>query len=75
MRAQPRTLAGVGGAHICAISCSPQDLLSAEADGCSGAAYRGADTGVSTIPPARASLLGSHHAEASADHPLQNQQS
>lgn len=29
---QPHTLAGAGGAHICAASCSPWDLLSAEAD-------------------------------------------
>lgn len=73
--AQPRSLAGAGGARICAASCSPQDLLSAEADGWRGAAYCGADTGVSTISPARASPSGSHHAEASADHPLQKQQS
>lgn len=73
--AQPRALAGAGGARICAASCSPQDLLSAEADGWRGAAYCGADTGVSTISPARASPSGSHHAEALADHPLQKQQS
>lgn len=30
---QPHALAGAGGAHICAASCSPWDLLSAEADG------------------------------------------
>lgn len=30
---QPRAPAGAGGAHICAASCSPWDLLSAQADG------------------------------------------
>ena len=50
-------------------------ICSAEADGWRGAAQRGADTGVSTIPRARASPPGSHHAEASADRPLLNQQS
>ena len=70
-----RTPAGVGGAHICATSCSPWDLLSADADGWRGATYCEADTGVSTIPPATASPSGSHHTKASADCPLQNQQS
>lgn len=54
---QPPALAGAGGAHICAASCSPRDLLSAEADGCREAVSRGADTGVSTIAPERVSPL------------------
>lgn len=53
---QPHAPAGAGGAHICAASCLPWDLLSAEADGCREAVSRGADTGVSTIPPETDSL-------------------
>lgn len=50
-----------GELHLCH-QLLTRDLLSAEAG--RGAVCGGADTGVTTTPPARASRLGSHHAEA-----------